>query len=201
LGISKLVIRTPDLHLIYLFPNLPIYEKPSVITGDHIMKYITTIGEREYSIEIINQQLILLDGIPYEVDFASVSGQPVYSLLVDGKSYEGYMYANDDDWEVLLQGNLYNVQVEDERERRLRQALGEGPAQHGEFHLKAPMPGLVISVPVEDGQEVAKGDVLLILESMKMQNELKSPRDGKVSRIRVKVGDSVERKQTLLSVV
>jgi biotin carboxyl carrier protein len=165
------------------------------------MKYITTIGEREYGIEIVSPHLILVDGVPYEVDFASVSGQPVYSLLIDGKSYEGYMYANDDDWEVLLQGTLYNVQVEDERERRLRQALGEGPAQHGEFHLKAPMPGLVVTVPVEDGQQIAKGDVLIILESMKMQNELKAPNDGKVSRIRVKVGDNVERKQTLLSVV
>ena len=165
------------------------------------MKYITTVGECEYAIEIVNRNLILVDGIPYEVNFVSISGQPVYSLLIDGKSYEGYMYADDDDWEVLLQGMLYNVQVEDERERRLRQALGEVPAQYGEFHLKAPMPGLVVTVPVEDGQEVAKGDVLLILESMKMQNELKSPRDGKISRIRVKVGDSVERKQTLLSVV
>jgi len=165
------------------------------------MKYITTVGESEYVIEIVNRNLILVDGIPYEVNFVSISGQPVYSLLIDGKSYEGYMYADDDDWEVLLQGMLYNVQVEDERERRLRQALGEGPANYGEFHLKAPMPGLVVAVPVEDGQEVVKGDVLLILESMKMQNELKSPRDGKISRIRVKVGDSVERKQTLLSVV
>jgi biotin carboxyl carrier protein len=59
---------------------------------------------------------------------------------------------------------------------------------------------LVVSVPVSDGLEVAKGDVLLILESMKMQNELKSPRDGIISRLRVKEGDSVERKQTLLSV-
>ena len=112
------------------------------------MKYITTIGEREFVIEIVNRNLLLVDGIPYEVDFASISGQPVYSLLVDGKSYEGYMYADGDDWEVLLQGTLYNVQVEDERERRLRQALGEGVAQHGEFHLKAPMPGLVVTVPV-----------------------------------------------------
>ena len=165
------------------------------------MKYITTIGEREYVIEIVNRNLLLVDGIPYEVDFASISGQPVYSLLVDGKSYEGYMYSNVDDWEVLLQGTLYNVRVEDERERRLRQALGEGVAQHGEFHLKAPMPGLVVTVPVEDGQEVAKGEVLLILESMKMQNELTSPRDGKISRVRVESGDSVERNQTLLSVV
>lgn len=165
------------------------------------MKYITTIGEKEYSIEIVNRNLVIVDGISYEVDFASISGQPVYSLLVDNKSYEGYMYPDDDDWEVLLQGILYSVNVEDERERRLRQALGEGPTQTGEFHLKAPMPGLVVSVLVSDGQEVAKGDVLIILESMKMQNELKSPRDGKISRLRVKVGDSVERKQTLLSVV
>ena len=164
------------------------------------MKYITTVGEREYTIEIVNRNLVIVDGIPYEVDFASVSGQPVYSLLLDGKSYEGYMYADEDAWEVLLQGIMYNVQVEEEREKRLRQAMGEGPAQHGEFHLKAPMPGLVVSVPVEDGQEITKGDVLVILESMKMQNELKAPRDGKITRVRVAVGDSVERKQTLLSV-
>ena len=165
------------------------------------MKYITTIGEQEYTIEIINHKLIKVDGVPYEVDFSSISGQPVYSLLIDGKSYEGYMYPDDDDWEVLLQGSMYAVNVEDERERRLRQALGDGPSQHGEFHLKAPMPGLVVTVPVSEGQQVAKGDVLIILESMKMQNELKSPRDGVISRTRVKEGDSVERKQTLLSVV
>ena len=165
------------------------------------MKYITTIGEREYSIEIVNRNLVIVDGVSFEIDFVSISGQPVYSLLIDGKSYEGYMYPDDDDWEVLLQGTMYAVNVEDERERRLRQALGEGPKQQGEFYLKSPMPGLVVTVPVSDGQEVAKGDVLVILESMKMQNELKSPRDGKISRMRVKVGDSVERKQTLLSVV
>ena len=122
------------------------------------MKYITTIGEREYTIEIVSEKLVIVDGIPYEVDFASVSGQPVYSLLIDGKSYEGYMYPDDDDWEVLLQGAMYAVNVEDERERRLRQALGEGPSQSGEFHLKAPMPGLVITIPVSDGQEITKGD-------------------------------------------
>lgn len=165
------------------------------------MKYITTIGEREYSIEIVNRKLVIVDGISYDVDFASISGQPVYSLLVDNKSYEGYMYPDDDDWEVLLQGILYSVNVEDERERRLKQALGEGPSQTGEFHLKAPMPGLVVTIPVSEGQEVVKGDVLIILESMKMQNELKSPQDGQISRIRIKVGDSVERKQTLVSVV
>jgi biotin carboxyl carrier protein len=63
------------------------------------------------------------------------------------------------------------------------------------------MPGLVVAMPVTEGQEVKKGQVILILESMKMQNELRSPRDGVMGRIRVKVGESVEQKQTLLSVV
>ena len=66
--------------------------------------------------------------------------------------------------------------------------------------MKAPMPGMVVSISVEEGQEVEKGQVLVILESMKMQNELKSPRAGKVNRIRVKSGDNVEQRQTLLSV-
>jgi biotin carboxyl carrier protein len=63
------------------------------------------------------------------------------------------------------------------------------------------MPGLVVAIPVAEGQPVQKGQVLLILESMKMQNELKSPRDGTVGRLRVKPGETVEQKQTLLSVM
>ena len=70
----------------------------------------------------------------------------------------------------------------------------------GEFHLKAPMPGMVVAIPVEEGQEIQQGQVLLILESMKMQNELKAPRAGTIGRIRVKPGESVEQRQTLLSV-
>ena len=60
--------------------------------------------------------------------------------------------------------------------------------------------GPVVTIPVVEGQAVKKGQVLLILESMKMQNELKSPRDGIVNRIKVKTGESVEQKQPLLSV-
>ena len=165
------------------------------------MKYITTIAGQEYTIEMIDENRINVDGVIYEVDFEPVSGQPVFSLLVDGASHEAYVYPDEDRWEVHLQGIQYRVTVEDEREKRLRSSFGSGPEQSGEYYLKAPMPGLVISIPVSEGQGVSQGEVLLILESMKMQNELKSPRDGVISRIRIKEGDSVERKQTLLSVI
>lgn len=165
------------------------------------MKYITTIGDREYLIEILDEHHVLVDGKAIEVDFVEISDQPVYSLLLNGSSYEAYVYPVDKTWQVLLHGRLYPAMVEDERERRRRAAAGSQVQASGEFYLKAPMPGLVVAVPVQEGQAVKKGDVLVVLESMKMQNELKSPRDGVAARLRVKVGDSVEQHQTMLSVV
>ena len=165
------------------------------------MKYITTVEDRQFLIEIIDEKHISVDGKVYEVDFESVSGQPVYSLIVDGKSHESYVAPGDHDWQVLIRGRLYPVTVEDEREKRLRSTAGGGVAETSEFHLRAPMPGLVVAILVTEGQAIKKGQVLLILESMKMQNELKSPRDGTVGRVRVKAGETVEQKQTLLSVV
>lgn len=164
------------------------------------MKYVSTVNGVEYIIEIIDEQHITVNGRQITVDFNSISGQPVYSLIVDGKSLEGFVYPGEDEWEVLLKGRQYPVMVEDEREKRLRAAAGGSVSEAGELHLKAPMPGMVVSIPVEEGQEIEKGQVVLILESMKMQNELKSPRAGTVGRVRVKPGESVEQRQTLLSV-
>lgn len=165
------------------------------------MKYITTVEGKQYLVEIIDDKHVNVNGKLYEVDFESVSGQPVYSLILDGKSHESYIARGDENWQVLLRGRLYPITVEDEREKRLRAAAGGGVAESGEFILKAPMPGLVVAVPVSEGQQIKKGQVILILESMKMQNELKAPRDGTVQRVKVKAGESVEQKQTLLSVI
>jgi len=164
------------------------------------MKYITTIAEKEYTINVIDDKHVEIDGKMIEVDFESVNGQPVYSLIIDGKSHEAYAYAEDGNWQVLLRGRLYQAAVEDEREKRLR-AASTAVQEGEEFHLKAPMPGMVVTIPVSEGDNVVKGQVLLVLESMKMQNELKSPKDGTVHRIRVKTGETVEPKQPLLSVL
>ncbi len=164
------------------------------------MKYITTIDGKEFSVEIIDDRHVSLDGKIVEVDFEPVESQPVFSLIVDGKSYEAYVYEGEEDLEVLVKGRLYHSRVEDERERRLRAASGTGVVDSGRFDLNAPMPGLIVAISVEEGQEVQKGDVLLILESMKMQNELKAPREGIVRRIYVKAGDSVEQRFKMMTV-
>ncbi|HFC10078.1 MAG TPA: acetyl-CoA carboxylase biotin carboxyl carrier protein subunit [Chloroflexi bacterium] len=165
------------------------------------MKYITTVNDQEFEVEILDERHVAVNGRVYEVDMAAVSGQPLYSLLADHRSFEGYVYEADGQWQVLMGGTLYEARVEDEQLRRLRLAGGGGGKDSGPFLLKAPMPGLVVSVPVTEGQEVKKGDVLVVLESMKMQNELKSPKAGKVEKVKVSDGQTVDQGEVMVTVV
>lgn len=164
------------------------------------MVYIATIDGKEYTIELLDDHRILIDGETFDIDFQPVGDRSLYSLLLNGGSFDALVHPEENAWRVTFQAETYVVSVEDEREKRLRAALGASSYEHQEFILRAPMPGLVVSVPVENGQQVQQGDVLLVLESMKMQNELRSPRPGTVSRLRVKPGDRVEKKETLLSI-
>jgi biotin carboxyl carrier protein len=163
------------------------------------MKYITTVGPQTYEIEIRSDTEVLVNGKLLQLDFQAVAEQSGYSLLLDGQSYEAYLYPTDQGIQVFTRGRQYLVSVEGERERRLRETAGASPIHSGEIHLRSPMPGLIIGVPVAEGQTVAAGEPLIILESMKMQNELKAPREGLVSRLRVKAGDRVEQNQPLLT--
>ena len=122
------------------------------------MNYITTIGEKEFNVEVLDKHHISVNGKVMQVDFESISGQPVYSLLIDGKSYEAFVSAGEDEWQVLLLGRQYPVKVEDAREKRLRAAAGGRPQGGGEFQLKSPMPGLVVAIPIEENQEIEKGE-------------------------------------------
>ena len=89
------------------------------------MKYFATIEEKQFEIEINDENRITIDGQPVELDFKSMSeGQPIYSLILDGKSYEAMIELTDEGWQVMLRGQMYMVDVEDERQRRLRMASG-----------------------------------------------------------------------------
>ena len=168
--------------------------------GAATMKYIADVDGLDFPVEIIDDQHVRFGEEVLQVNLAQVSDGPLYSLIVNDESYEGYVYPDEDGWQVLLMGHFYQVRVEDERERRLR-TTGETAQRPGaEFVLKSPMPGLVVAVPVAEGQSVEKGQTLLILESMKMQNELRAPHTGVIARLRVKPGESVQQKQILLNI-
>lgn len=163
------------------------------------MKYIAEIDGQEFPIEIVDDHHVSFGDERINVDISSIKGQPLYSLLINGESYEGYVFPVEDTWQVLLLGQFFSVKVTNEQERHLR-SVESSIAQQKDHTIRSPMPGLIVSILVEDKQHVEKGTVLIILESMKMQNELRSPLPGTVSNIRVSEGETVEQKQILLSV-
>lgn len=100
--------------------------------------------------------------------------------------------------DIKVNGNLYKVQVQDPFDQLLKK-LGLDMASSAKINeVKAPMPGLVLGVKVEAGQEVVKDDPLMVLEAMKMENVLKSPGEAKVKKVHVKAGDAVEKNTVLI---
>lgn len=162
------------------------------------MKYVTTIGDRTYTVEIIDEHHVLLDGTSYEVDFTAIGEQPVFSLLINGRSYEAHAVRLGEGWQVLLHGQMYEAGVADEQAVRARALAHPTAGETGEFHLRSPMPGLIVRILVGVGQTVEKGTPLVILESMKMQNELRAQKAGTVLEVRAEPNQTVEQNQVLI---
>lgn len=161
------------------------------------MKYFARIAEREYEIDILDDEL-LVDGEPITVDLIQTGEAELYSLLYDGHSYEILIEAERFNYSVILRGEQVNVQVEDERTRKLNAGRRAPAVPDGEFAVRAPIPGLVVKVLVEAGQEVEEAEALLILEAMKMENEIRSPRAGTVKSIEAGGGQRVEQNAPLI---
>lgn len=142
----------------------------------------------------------LINGSERIIDISKIADNN-YHLLIDNKSYRVQLVSfNREEKKILLlvNGNEYEVSVQDKTDILL-QKMGissASSAKHNQF--KAPMPGLIRSVLVSVGQEVKKGDPVIVLEAMKMENSLKAPADLKVKNILASVGQAVEKGQLLL---
>ena len=164
------------------------------------MKYYARVDDREFIINLGPEKQITVNDDQFTVDYQPLPDSGVLSLLINNRSLVTVVEKRDDIYEVLINGELYEVSVQDERSYRLSQARGEVRETSGEATIRSPMPGVVVKVPVEAGQTVHKGETVIILESMKMENELKSPRDGVVVRVNITAGVTVEKGQDLVVV-
>ena len=164
------------------------------------MKYITIINDKQFEIEIQNDGTLLVNGEPREVDFYSLDPS-LYSVITENQSYAVVIEEQHGEYQVQMRGHLFTGHVLDERAQLLASRRGGPKADTGEISIKAPMPGLIAALPVSEGQTIKAGDTVVILESMKMHNELKAPRDGVVQRISVEVGHSVEQHKLLVTIV
>jgi biotin carboxyl carrier protein len=166
------------------------------------MKYYATIGEQTYEIAIDHHGRIMIDGIELAADMRTIGGRQLYSLLLENVSHEVVLDPDSDQrnvYGVMVGGVRYLVRVQDERSRRLALADRNLKAPEGELMVKAPIPGLVVKVLVAPGQQVAEGEPLLILEAMKMENELRAPRAGLIHEVRAEARMQVALGQVLLS--
>ncbi len=162
------------------------------------MRYFVTIAGREIEVDLTGPTPVV-DGTPIHAEMAALPGTPVRNLLVDGRSHSFVAHAGDrrGRWEISLGGTRYAADAVDERTRAIREMTG-GADVETEKTVAAPMPGLVVRVEVEVGQQVRAGQGVVIVEAMKMENELKAPADGVVARIEVQPGQTVEKGATLL---
>ena len=158
------------------------------------MAFIAKLGARSYTVEIeeVGRSLyrIAVDGNEFLVD-GKKTGLTNYSLIVDNRSFEVDVDITEDEYRVLVDGRSYHVELVDERRVRLGGAQ-PGIQLEGRQQVSVPMPGKVIAVLVGEGDRVEKGQGLVIVEAMKMENEVRSPIAGEVKQIRVKAGDALE---------
>jgi biotin carboxyl carrier protein len=181
------------------------------------MSYISSVNGDSYRVETgenTPQRTITIDGIPYTIDWRQIAtldakGQSSggrFSLLIRGKSYEVFarrLNKPDEDegqtYEIHFAGQRFEVQVEDERAKALTSAVKSAHSS-GEAKVRAPMPGLVIGVPHEAGATVARGQTVVVLEAMKMENDLSTPISGTIKEIRVNKGQTVNQGDVLVIV-
>ncbi len=161
------------------------------------MKYYARVDSNEYEVEI-TEKGILLDGKLVEVDLMQSGIPELLSVLYGGRSYEMLVNADRFNYTVNLRGELFHVQVEDERARRLNRGRKLPALPEGELAVLAPIPGLVVKVLVQDGDPIEEGQSLIILEAMKMENELRSMRNGIVKSVLVAPGQRVEQNAALI---
>jgi len=168
------------------------------------MSFSATMDGKEHTVEVQKDAdrpgvyHMTLDGKPYEVDARRMPSQ-IVSMLLDNKSYDVDLEriakrsdTLDGRVHVRVRGRVMRFEMLDERRLKMKEAQGMRLDVGGMATIDSPMPGKVIKLLAKEGDEVKQGQGIVVIEAMKMENELRAPKAGKVKEIKVKEGDAVE---------
>jgi len=167
------------------------------VIHDPGIRYFASIGDDTREISIESESLVV-DGKDLEADISTLPGSDRHHLRIGGRSLSLFARRGAGGWLIEMEGRLFLVAVEDERTRHIRELASHAAPVELRRDLLAPMPGLIVRVAVEEGQEVEAGDSLVVMEAMKMENELRAEAPGRVLSIEVGPGQAVERDALLL---
>ena len=143
---------------------------------------------------------IEVDGVPVSAQLEEVEGTPIYLVTMGGTLHRLAVRRRDGtgQYSIWTDAHRFEVEALDERRRTIRDMTGMGVVSTGPAPLLAPMPGLVVRVNVQPGDLVQAGQPLVVMEAMKMENELRSTSGGVVKAVRVQPGAAVEKGATLV---
>lgn len=166
--------------------------------------YLARVGSTVRRIRVLGEREIKVDDRTYSFSLARTQ-LGSFSLLLDDSAFEIFLLdstGNGDDksLQMMVKGISYNVTIEDHRSLLRKKVSRDFTLTSGLQEIRAPMPGKVVRVEVKPGDTVSKGTGLLVLEAMKMENELKSTSEGSVENVLVEAGKAVEKGEVLLSI-
>jgi biotin carboxyl carrier protein len=153
------------------------------------VRYRIAIEGRTFEIEVAPGGRVWVNRQPLSVDLGRVGGLPLYSLLLNHRSYETHVEAEDGAYRLLMAGRLYRVCFWEEQ--RPSTGMVHRHQRHEPVGVSAPLPGLLVEVRVAEGQRVGEGEVVAVLESMKMCLELRAPHSGVICALRAAAGQEV----------
>jgi len=169
------------------------------------VKYHIRLGSRTWEVEVDGARVIV-DGMAQEAHIAHVPNTPLHHLLLGGESWtvaaqplEGPGEGGGSRWALGVVGERVEVEAVDDRTRQIQALTGTRHMSSGGAVLKAPMPGLVVRIEVAEGQRIAAGTPLVVVEAMKMENELRASHSGVVQTIHVGPGTAVEKGAVLVT--
>jgi biotin carboxyl carrier protein len=162
------------------------------------MLYHVTIGSRTITVELEGDRVIVDGADAGSAEIAAMPGTDVKHLLLDGRSVTLVARRDDDGWDLHVDGWPVRADVVDERTRAIRAMTGRTGAVQGPKPVRAPMPGMIVRTEVNVGDQVRAGQGVVVMEAMKMENELKAETDGVVARVLITPGQAVEKGTVLV---
>jgi biotin carboxyl carrier protein len=163
------------------------------------MKYFVTVGGKEHQVTI-DGDAVTLDGKTLRAHIEDLQGTPITIVTIGNEVHRVVARRGEEKGRYTLSVNGHRVAAEalDDRSYTIRKLTGASAKAAGPAHLHAPMPGLIVRINVAAGDTVKAGQGLVVMEAMKMENELRATADGKVKRVAVTERSAVEKGALLL---